>query len=116
MSVVDKLRSFAESREAPDVVCCGLTYRDIREAHATIADLRDRLRVLAPMVCEGCGCARAVFANALCVDCEESQWGIPRGAPVGDWGDRVAACVSAGLRALCGRRLLDGCDTTKGGE
>lgn len=77
--------------------------------HATIADLRDRLRILAPMVCEGCGCARAVFGHALCVDCEEAQWGIPRGAPVGDWGDRAAACVSVGMRALCGRRILEGC-------
>ena len=38
----------------------------------TIADLRDRLRIMAPMVCEGCGCARAVFAHMLCVDCEEA--------------------------------------------
>lgn len=75
----------------------------------TIADLRDRLRVLAPMVCEGCGCARAVFANALCVDCEEAEWGVPRGAPVDDCGDRAAACISVGLRRLCGRRILEGC-------
>lgn len=92
-----------------DVYCsdCGAT---LGRAEATIADIRDRLRVLEPMVCEGCGCAaRAnpsdVDDSRLCVDCDVEHW---PGRLTEDESVE-AACLSVGLRALCGRKLLEGC-------
>lgn len=110
MSAADKLRSFAESRESPDVVCCGLTYRDIREAHATIADLRDRLRLMAEHMCDECGCAAAAADDTTCDDCY--RVGAVAGRRVFhrayDAKHVGAACISVGLRAICGRRILEG--------
>lgn len=80
---------------------CGAT---LGRAEATIADLRDRLRTLAPVVCEGCGCAHA---EDMCIDCwtaAQPQSGMMHGRE-----RRAAACLSVGLRALCGRKLLEGC-------
>ncbi len=69
------------------------------ESQATIADLRSRLALFAGFVCEGCGCAAAEIGSALCVDCDGAKY-----AP----SVREAACVSVGMRALCGRRILEG--------
>jgi len=79
--------------------------RRLAEDAATIADLRDRLRVLAPMVCR-CDCAVLGVGEQgelwpLCPDCMIALWG-------GE--GRAAACLSVGLRALCGRKLLEGCE------
>lgn len=81
-------------------------------AAATIADLRDRLRIMAPMVCEGCGCAPA-GEGSLCEDCDNVEWTDDhvreQSTDVGR-GYHNAACISVGLRALCGRKLLEGCE------
>lgn len=68
----------------------------------------DRLRVLAPMVCEGCGCAlglaRTERARLVCVDCCWYGYELSLNPSA-----RAACCISVGLRALCGRRILEGC-------
>lgn len=75
------------------------------EAHAIIADLRDRLRVLAPMVCEGCGCAPIGTSHPyLCGDCELAT---PIRLAHYRETELLGACVVVGLRALCGRKLCD---------
>ena len=66
--------------------------------HATIADLRSRLALLAGSVCEECGCAEA-NAHCLCHDCYSAKHFVS---------GKVGACISVGLRALCGRRILEG--------
>lgn len=110
-----KCERCADADEMASLRDCAKQYEQwLTENAATIADLRDRLRMLSPMVCEGCGCA-IVARDGRCEDCETAHAyrhsGSPAELPV-----RIGACVSVGLRALCGRRLLDGCDTTKGGE
>lgn len=102
------------SRDAGDALerlAAQIVERRDGKAAATIADLRDRLRVLEPMVCEGCGCAaRAnpsdVDDSRLCVDCDVEHW---PGRLTEDESVE-AACLSVGLRALCGRRLTEGCE------
>lgn len=88
---------------------CAKQYEQwLAQDHATIADLRDRLRVMAPWVCRGCGCA-AEEANdydevmGYCPDCDSAA-GL-----LSDCEEDAAACVSVGMRALCGRRILEGC-------
>lgn len=84
-----------------------------KAARATIADLRDRLRLFEAHVCWGCGCAVVEAANMkLCEDCDEVRYGpAPHALERYDDHDRGAiasACVSAGMRRLCGRRILEG--------
>lgn len=86
---------------------------EIAECHATIADLRDRLRLFEEHVCRGCGCAVVEAANMkLCEDCDEVRYGpAPHALERYDDHDRGAiasACISVGLRAICGRRILEG--------
>lgn len=88
---------------------CSAVGQGADEAHATIADLRDRLRILAPMVCEGCGCApvdptRVWPKSTLCADC-----GAVRDAPIWMNEGLFGAQVSCLMRKLCGRRILEGC-------
>lgn len=71
--------------------------------HATIADLRDRLRIMAPRVCGGCGCAPAAAFEFVCADCSAVA-----DADGDGYDEHHGACVSVGLRALCGRRILEG--------
>lgn len=78
--------------------------RRLAEDAATIADLRDRLRIMAPMVCR---CGYDVLGIGehgelwpLCPDCMIALWG----------GESCeAACFANGMKALCGRRILEGC-------
>lgn len=74
------------------------------------ADLRDRLRVLATSpdraVCRVCGCA-GHYMTGRCFDCHYVEW---RGCYERKEPERiVGACISVGMRALCGRRILEGC-------
>ena len=71
---------------------------------ATIASLRSRLSLFAEHVCEGCGCAPygGTHELALCNDCFTVDEGF-------DVPEYPYACISVGLRALCGRRILEGC-------
>lgn len=83
---------------------------DLARERATIADLRDRLRVLAASpvraVCRVCGCA-GHYMTERCFDCHYVEW---RGCYERKEPERiVGACVSVGMRALCGRRILEGC-------
>lgn len=69
-----------------------------------VDDLRSRLSLFADFVCEGCGCATSYdVSREYCLDC----WEVRHGVTSGDY--HAAACVSVGLRALCGRRILEGC-------
>lgn len=95
------------SRDAGDALerlTAQIVERRDGKAAATIADLRDRLRVLEPMVCR---CGYHVLGVGeqgelwpLCPDCMISLWG-------GE--GRAAACFANGMKALCGRKLLEGC-------
>lgn len=74
--------------------------------------LHSRMLLFRDYVCQGCGCA-AARSEHLCDDCE-------RVGPSGEWIDPVsdltregvacqaAACVSVGMRALCGTKILEG--------
>lgn len=68
------------------------------------ADLRDRLRIMAPMVCEECGCAPVFSTYARCSDCLDADC-----PGVCELHEHSGACISVGLRRLCGRRILEGC-------
>ena len=92
-----------------------MTLRDaIRSEMLTLvieqnADLRDRLRVLAEHVCEGCGCAVKCESYTggmmpLCSDCINAEC-----PDVVEPNEHAGACISVGMRALCGRRILEGC-------
>lgn len=94
----DRTIAIVGSYEDAEAVCA---------AQATIADLRDRLRVLAEHVCHECGCAPVprVSEEPYCWDCSPLYTSVFEPAA-----DRiVGACISVGLRALCGRRILEGC-------
>lgn len=79
------------------------------KSRRTIADLRDRLRILAPMVCGWCGCAPASGDGfGPCPDCQEVKNVFWLDLPAQY--STTGACISVGLRALCGRRLLEGCE------
>ena len=93
-----------------------MTLRDaIRSEMLTLvieqnADLRDRLRVLAASpdraVCRVCGCA-GHYMTGRCFDCHYVEW---RGCYERKEPERiVGACISVGMRALCGRQILEGC-------
>lgn len=87
--------------------CCAVG-QGADEAFATIADLRDRLRIMARVVCEGCGCEARCGDRALCWDCNTARLSCVLDGWSQD-SSHAAACVSVGLRALCGRRTLEGC-------
>ena len=87
-----------------------MTLRDaIRSEMLTLvieqnADLRSRLSLFADFVCEGCGCAPA---EDVCLDCwaaSQPQDGLMHGRT-----RKASASISVGMRALCGRRILEGC-------
>lgn len=82
---------------------CSAVGQGADEAHATIADLRSRLALMAPRVCEGCGCAPAAAFEFVCTDCSAVA-----DADGDGYDEHHGACVSVGLRALCGRRILEG--------
>lgn len=74
----------------------------LRRRDQAIADLRDRLALFADCVCQGCGCARG-GVGGCCGDCEVAfAW---RNA-IRSTGLSAACCVSVGMRALCGRRVM----------
>lgn len=80
---------------------CSAVGQGADEAHATIADLRDRL---APWTCPSCDVAPLGVGDdgtlwPLCADCFVALW-HSEGCE--------AACISVGLRTLCGRRILEG--------
>lgn len=60
------------------------------------ADLRDRLALFDDRVCEDCGCAPRDRDEGTCYDCARSELALESYA---------GACISVGLRALCGRRV-----------
>lgn len=70
----------------------------VGELEAENADLRDRLRIVAfGNVCEHCGCAPVGTTHPfLCHDCDIAT---------SDKAPRCGACISVGMRALCGRSL-----------
>lgn len=70
----------------------------LRRVLASVEDLRDRVALLAPFVCVGCRCAPKTHGSSGCDDCHMTWW--PK-----DDEETAAACLSVGLRALCGRRL-----------
>ena len=88
-----------------------MTLRDaIRSEMLTLvieqnADLRSRLSLFADFVCEGCGCAvqHPDVEAPLCGDCFAVDEAFE------DEPEYPAACISVGMRALCGRRILEGC-------
>lgn len=82
--------------------------RRLAEDAATIADLRARLRIMARVVCDGCGCEARCGDRALCWDCNTARLSCVLDGWSQD-SSHAAACVSVGLRALCGRRILEGC-------
>lgn len=73
------------------------------------ADLRDRLALCRRYICRDCWCAIVRIGDTRCEDCGKAgllyAW-TPAQASEGPY---AAACVSVGLRALCGRRILEGC-------
>lgn len=89
---------------------CSAVGQGADEAHATIADLRDRMRLCRRYICRDCGCAIVRIGDSRCEDCGKAgllyAW-TPAQASEGPY---AAACVSVGLRALCGRRILEGCE------
>lgn len=83
--------------------------RRLAEDAATIADLRDRLCLCRRYICRDCGCAIVRIGDSRCEDCGKAgllyAW-TPAQASEGPY---AAACISVGLRRLCGRRILEGC-------
>lgn len=78
--------------------------RRLAEDAATIADLRSRLLMLAQWVCPQCdvtplGVGEQGELWPRCPDCMIALWG-------GD--GKEAACFASGMKALCGRRILEG--------
>lgn len=81
---------------------------EMARLRAENADLRDRLALCAEHVCQGCGCAAADLVNFdtdVCGDCLRI-----RGWRAGGY---TAACISVGLRALAGRKILEGVSECK---
>lgn len=84
--------------------------------HATIADLRSRLALFEEHVCRGCGCAARQAPSPAVCDYGDDEYcedcAVARLSCVRDgwsrWPEHAAACISVGLRALCGRRILEG--------
>lgn len=68
-----------------------------------VDDLRSRLSLFRDYVCEGCGCA-VRYRGARCIDCCWCDYELPLNPP----SVQAAACISVGMRALCGRRILEG--------
>lgn len=74
----------------------------VSEMSAAVADLRDRLKLLAPYVCKRCGCA-PVEIETYCGEvestefCEDCLLKHP---------DDAAASISRFCRAVAGRRLI----------
>lgn len=86
---------------------CSAVGQGADEAHTTIADLSDRLRIMARVVCDGCGCAPSYdVSREYCLDCWEVRWNYHG---INGSGSHVSSSISVGLRALCGRRILEGC-------
>lgn len=81
----------------------------VREMSATIADLRDRLKLLAPYVCKRCGCAPVEIVTCygnlesteFCDDCESVL--VVEGFATEE---EAAMSVSRFCRAVAGRRLI----------
>lgn len=91
---------------------CSAVGQGADEAHATIASLRSRLALMAEHVCEECGCAAVdPEDHTTCEDCY--LVGAVQGRRFISVAHKqpqytVGACVSAGMRRLCGRRILEG--------
>lgn len=96
----------------PEGLLCEPSVRDML---ATIADLRDRINVLADYVCEECSCTAVEIATdcgeleytQFCEDClriPKPYW-CPN-AIENPLGEDAAASVSRFCRALAGRRLI----------
>jgi len=73
----------------------------VRQHEAENADLRDQIALLACAVCVGCGCAERFADHVLCIDCLDAEAG-----DIVVQHEHVGACISVGLRALAGRRLI----------
>lgn len=87
---------------------CAKQYEQwLAQDHATIADLRDRLRVMGCHLCRDCGCAPRDADMPRCWDCDDVRTVFEdRGDPQDS---TPASAVVVGLRALFGRRILEGC-------
>lgn len=75
----------------------------IADLTAENADLRDRLALFAPLVCKRCDCAPMnpyQGEEPLCDDCGYALL-------MGSGSNKTGAYVSVGMRALCGRRLVE---------
>lgn len=78
------------------------------EMSATVADLRDRLGLLASFACQSCGCAPIDIVTCYgnlendeyCLDCDSPGGGYPPSE------EDAAKAVSRFCRALVGRRLV----------
>lgn len=83
----------------------------VREMSATIADLRDRLRLLAPYVCKRCGCAPIeivsveglLTSDEFCGDCYDIRWGYTEEQKEKE---EAAMSVSRFCRAVAGRKVI----------
>ena len=53
-------------------------------------------------VCEGCGCSAAYRDYPHCSDCLDASAG-----DIVMQHEHAGACISVGMRALCGRRILE---------
>lgn len=81
----------------------------VREMYATVADLKDRLKLLAPFVCKRCGCAPVEIVTCygnlesteFCDDCESVL--VVEGFATEE---EAAMSVSRFCRAVAGRRLI----------
>ena len=81
----------------------------VREVVAAVADLKDRLRLLAPFVCKSCGCAPVEIvtfdgeleSDDVCADCFDTNI-LPSFAT----GDEAASSISRFCRAVWGRKLV----------
>lgn len=91
---------FPSVAEMRDAAVLAHYERRLAEDAATIADLRSRLLLFAEHVCRGCGCAVREDNESVCYDC--ARVGLELESYAG-------AHVSVGMRALCGRRILEGC-------
>lgn len=98
---------FPSAAEMHDAAVLAHYERRLTEDAATIADLRDRLRVMGCHLCRDCGCAPRDADMPRCWDCDDVRTVFEDRADPQD--STPASAVVVGLRALCGRRILEGC-------
>ena len=81
-----------------------------KDHEAIVADLRARLELFRGYVCGSCGCTSRdedCGYHAECSDCNAAYRAKDYGFDRDHIEDcDIAACVSVGMRALCGRRVF----------